>query len=126
MPPHSKFLYEEGAMIKSFKLVHNGVFQEDGVTKILLHDPAQYQDCLGTRNLRDNVSDLKAQVAANQRGIMLVGELISEYGVEVVQAYMAFIRNNAEQAVRTFLKRFSATCTTPLISEGSNAIKHCY
>ena len=42
----------------------------------------------GTRNLRDNLSDLKAQVAANQRGITLVKELIGHYGLEVVQAYM--------------------------------------
>lgn len=42
----------------------------------------------GTRNLSDNISDLKAQVAANQKGISLVGDLINEYGLDVVQAYM--------------------------------------
>jgi hypothetical protein len=44
----------------------------------------------GTRNLKDNISDLKAQVAANQKGIHLVQELIAEYSLTVVQAYMRF------------------------------------
>lgn len=46
----------------------------------------------GTRNLHDNLSDLRAQVAANQKGIQLVNELIDLYGLEVVQAYMAHIQ----------------------------------
>ena len=62
--------------------------------------------CSGTRLLADNLSDLKAQIAANQRGIQLVTELIDSYGLNVVQAYMAYIQENAEVAVRQVLKRF--------------------
>ncbi|KAJ1536905.1 hypothetical protein HK096_006595 [Nowakowskiella sp. JEL0078] len=105
MPPNSCELFQEGAAIKSFKLVENGVFDEAGITKILLEDPAQYEGCTGTRCLRDNISDLKAQVAANQRGINLVTSLIEEYSLDVVQAYMHHIRANAEQAVRELLIR---------------------
>lgn len=54
--------------------------------------PAQYPDSSGTRNLHDNLSDLRAQVAANQRGSQLVGELIDSYGLDVVQAYMGYIQ----------------------------------
>ena len=54
--------------------------------------PAQYPGCSGTRNLHDNLSDLRAQVAANQRGSQLVGELIDSYGLAVVQAYMGYIQ----------------------------------
>jgi len=54
--------------------------------------PAQYPDSSGTRNLHDNLSDLRAQVAANQRGSQLVGELIDSYGLAVVQAYMGYIQ----------------------------------
>lgn len=54
--------------------------------------PAQYPDCSGTRNLHDNLSDLRAQVAANQRGSQLVEELIDCYGLAVVQAYMGYIQ----------------------------------
>jgi 5-oxoprolinase (ATP-hydrolysing) len=46
----------------------------------------------GTRNLEDNLSDLKAQVAANTKGIQLVGDLINEYSLTVVQAYMGHIQ----------------------------------
>lgn len=61
------------------------------VTEALMA-PAQYPDCSGTRNLHDNLSDLRAQVAANQRGSQLVGELIDCYGLTVVQAYMGYIQ----------------------------------
>ncbi|TPX38963.1 hypothetical protein SeLEV6574_g07489 [Synchytrium endobioticum] len=107
MPPHSKELYQEGAAIKSFFLVRAGKFDEPGVVKILSQDPAQYPGCSGTRCLRDNISDLKAQVAANHRGITLVQALIKEYGLDVVQAYMRYIRENAELAVRNLLKDVS-------------------
>jgi len=97
MPPFSKTLAEEGAAIRSFKLVEGGVFQEDAIKEILKK----------SRNLSDNISDLKAQVAANRKGITLTEELISEYGLEVVVAYMHHIQNSAEQAVRDMLKEIS-------------------
>ncbi|WAR11990.1 OPLA-like protein [Mya arenaria] len=106
MPPHSRYLHEEGAVFKSFKLVDNGVFQEDAL-KQALNDPAQYPGSSGTRNLHDNLSDLKAQVAANQKGIRLIKGLIDEYGLEVVQAYMAHIQDNAEIAVRDMLREIA-------------------
>ncbi|KJE94777.1 5-oxoprolinase [Capsaspora owczarzaki ATCC 30864] len=103
MPPTSKTLLEEGASIISFKLVEKGEFQEAGITEIL-NSPAKLPGCSGTRNLSDNLSDLRAQVAANQRGIVLVNELIDYYGLHVVQAYMGYIRENAEVAVREMLR----------------------
>ncbi|KAJ3360425.1 hypothetical protein GGF31_003243 [Allomyces arbusculus] len=107
MPPNSKELWEEGAMIKSFKIVDQGRFQEQGIVD-LLNAPGKYPGSAPTRNLRDNLSDLKAQIAANHRGIVLCRQLISEYGLDVVQAYMGFIRSNAELAVRDLLKRVAA------------------
>ncbi|KAG0216491.1 hypothetical protein BGX28_000005 [Mortierella sp. GBA30] len=104
MPPNSKELYQEGAAIRSFKLVSKGHFDLEGLTKLLVDEPAKYPGCSGTRCLRDNVSDLKAQVAANHKGIGLVKGLIAEYGLDVVQAYMMHIRKNAEMAVRDLLK----------------------
>ena len=69
--------------------------QADGMTDLLMA-PAKLKDQIpgisGTRNLTDNISDLKAQVAANNKGIGLVKELIEEYSLEVVQAYMKFIQ----------------------------------
>ncbi|XP_028660115.1 5-oxoprolinase [Erpetoichthys calabaricus] len=106
MPPHSKSLQEEGAVFISFKLVCNGVFQEEALTEALMA-PGKFQGCSGSRNLHDNLSDLRAQVAANQKGIQLVGELIDCYGLEVVQAYMGHIQANAELAVREMLREFA-------------------
>ncbi|KAJ3341068.1 hypothetical protein HDU93_005700 [Gonapodya sp. JEL0774] len=103
LPPFSKELFQEGAAIRSFKLVENGQFQESSIVKLLVEEPSKYPGCSGTRTLKDNLSDLKAQISANQRGINLVKSLISEYGLEVVQSYMAYIRQNAELAVRSLL-----------------------
>lgn len=61
MPPMSQSLVEEGAAVYSFKLVRDGVFDEKGVTEILM-EPGKYPGNSGTRNLADNLSDLKAQV----------------------------------------------------------------
>ena len=77
MPPHSKFLWEEGAMFKSFKIVDRGVFQEEALVQAFM-DPAQHPGCSGSRGLQDNLSDLKAQIAANQvLNILLVDDIIT-------------------------------------------------
>ena len=103
MPPHSKTLAEEGAAFKSFLLVDEGVFQESEIVKRLT-TPTEAKGASGTRNLTDNISDLKAQIAANHKGIQLVSELIDAYGLNVVQAYMSHMQHNAELSVRDVLK----------------------
>ncbi|KAL3462736.1 Hydantoinase B/oxoprolinase-domain-containing protein [Aspergillus heterothallicus] len=102
MPPNSTELWQEGAAIRSFKLIHGGVFDEKGITDILL-SPGDYPGCTGSRHIQDNISDLKAQVAANHKGMVLVQALIEEYTLPVVQMYMKAIQSNAELAVRSYL-----------------------
>ncbi len=112
MPPFSRTLEQEGACIKSFKLVENGVFNETEISRLLLL-PQEIKQKLGagkisgTRRLSDNISDLKAQVAANQKGIELLTEMVDYYSLDIVLAYMAHIQDNAESAVRNMLKRIS-------------------
>jgi 5-oxoprolinase (ATP-hydrolysing) len=101
MPPTSTELYQEGVAIKSYKLVEGGRFNEEGIKKILLEDPAQYEGCSGTRCLKDNISDLKAQVAANQRGIILVKELIVEYGICPSKLHCLLVLINLQCNIRT-------------------------
>lgn len=96
MPPHSTSLEQEGVAFKSFLLVNKGKFMENELINEITK--------AGGRNLSDNLSDLRAQVAANQKGIQLVKELIDQYGLKVVQAYMGHIQSNAEVAVRDMLK----------------------
>ncbi|KAI9725561.1 MAG: hypothetical protein M1828_003049 [Chrysothrix sp. TS-e1954] len=107
MPPHSRELFQEGAAIESEKLVSEGTFNEKRITELLHHEPAQWPDCSGTRCLADNINDLKAQIAANQKGINLITTLIDEYGEDVVQFYMHNIQDNAELSVRNLLKDVS-------------------
>jgi 5-oxoprolinase (ATP-hydrolysing) len=109
MPPLSRTLVDEGAAITAFKLVENGVFQEQGITE-LLQAPGKLSGNYGTRNLEDNISDLKAQVAANNRGTILVSELCNEYSLPVVLAYMNHIQNCAEESVRAMLREYSLAC----------------
>ena len=112
MPPNSRRIEEEGACITSFKLVENGIFQEEGIAH-LLRAPGRIKSApgrppiSGTRLLADNISDLKAQVAANQKGIELVLEMVDHYGLEVVQAYMRHVQDAAEAAVRSRLRELA-------------------
>ena len=106
MPPHSKSLAEEGAAFKSFLLVNGGDFDEEGIVKEL-STPTNAPGATGTRNLSDNLSDLKAQIAANHKGIQLVRELIDCYSLKVVQAFMNYIQQNASDCVRDMLKEIS-------------------
>ncbi|MAA69799.1 MAG: 5-oxoprolinase [Deltaproteobacteria bacterium] len=118
MPPFSRTLAEEGACLKSFKLVENGIFNEAGITE-LLEAPARIPrlpgelPIAGTRLLADNISDLKAQVAANQRGIDLIQEMVEHWSLEVVQAYMKHIQDNAEESVRLMLQQLSVGKNLP-------------
>ncbi|KAI1336859.1 Hydantoinase B/oxoprolinase-domain-containing protein [Xylariaceae sp. FL0016] len=103
MPPDSTELWQEGAAIKSFFLVRDGHFDEEGIVTLLL-EPGNYPNCSGSRRLGDNLSDLKAQVAANTKGSSLINTLMGEYGKHTVHFYMRKIQENAEVAVRGYLK----------------------
>ncbi|KAK7866095.1 hypothetical protein R5R35_011613 [Gryllus longicercus] len=123
MPPHSKSLLEEGASFKSFKLVKRGIFNEKELIDALMA-PGKIPGSSGTRNLQDNLSDLKAQIAANHKGITLVSELIDAYGLDVVQAYMGHIQSNAEVAVRDMLKEIGKRCLERTGSTVLEAVEH--
>ncbi|KAJ4183023.1 hypothetical protein NW767_013703 [Fusarium falciforme] len=107
MPPNSTELWQEGAAIESFKMIDQGVFDEAGLIKRLYDEPASYPGCSGTRTLNENIADLKAAVASNQKGIELIRALIKEFTWPVVQLYMHAIQDNAAQSVRDLLKQFA-------------------
>ena len=70
MPAFSRHIEEEGAQFVGFKIVKDGVFNEAEVTSILNNQPKDVNPLItGTRNLKDNIADFKAQIAANNRGI---------------------------------------------------------
>uniref|UniRef100_A0A8V5GWG0 Uncharacterized protein n=1 Tax=Melopsittacus undulatus TaxID=13146 RepID=A0A8V5GWG0_MELUD len=118
MPPHSQSLLEEGATFLSFKLVRNGTFQEEAVSAALLA-PGSIPGCSGARSLQDNLSDLRAQAAANRAGAELVMELIRTHGLSCVQGYMQHLQDTAERCVRDLLRGFWSRWGPELEAEDS-------
>lgn len=104
MPPNSKTIYDEGAAIITHKLCSKDKFDEEGITRLLLDEPAKHPGGSGTRALSDNISDLKAQVSANFKGITLLKGLVQEFTYPVINLYMSGIQDTAELAVRNLLK----------------------
>jgi 5-oxoprolinase (ATP-hydrolysing) len=96
MPPDSEFIEQEGVLIDNFKLVDglDGRLRE-AETRALLTG-ARYP----ARNPDQNMADLRAQVAANQKGVDELRKMVAHFGLEVVQAYMGHVQDNAEEAVR--------------------------
>lgn len=114
MPPNSVTLSQEGAAIISHLLVSDGRFDEAGISEALLAPGRSGEPGVsGTRNLADNVSDLKAQVAANRRGISLLTDLVAEHGMAKVVEYTLHIQKAAEAAVREMLCSFSEAAGLP-------------
>ncbi|KAI7389781.1 hydantoinase B/oxoprolinase, partial [Hortaea werneckii] len=109
MPSDSKLLYEEGAMTMGFKIVSNGIFDEDRIHKFLCEEPASFPGCSATRTYNDNVSDLQAAISANQKAAQLIDVLVQEYSLPVVHRYMNAINKTAEMAVRQYLMEFAKT-----------------
>ncbi len=99
MPPFSKTLDDEGVLIDNFKLIDAGQFRE-----------AEFRALLGAavhpaRNPDQNVADLKAQVAANEKGVTELKRMVREFGLDVVHAYMRHVQDNAEEMVRRVIDR---------------------
>lgn len=97
MPPHSTRVEEEGVLIRNFRLVEGGLFRERELLALLASGP---YPC---RNPQQNVADLRAQVAANEKGVQELRRMVDHYGLPVVRAYMGHVRANAAQAVRQVL-----------------------
>jgi 5-oxoprolinase (ATP-hydrolysing) len=96
MPPDSSHIEEEGVLIDNFKLVdgQDGVLREEETRALL--GGARYP----ARNPDQNLADLRAQVAANQKGVEELRKMVAHFGLDVVRAYMGHVQDNAEEAVR--------------------------
>ena len=94
MPPDSKNVIEEGVLLDNFLLVENGQMREEALREVFLG--ATYP----ARNFDQNVADLRAQVAANEKGVQELRRMVNNFGLDVVQAYMQHVQNNAEESVR--------------------------
>ncbi|WP_050467982.1 hydantoinase B/oxoprolinase family protein [Herbaspirillum chlorophenolicum] len=94
MPANSTVVEEEGILINNFQLVRGGRFLEKETVDLLSSGPYP------ARNVAQNLADLQAQIAANQKGVDELLKMVDHFGIEVVQAYMGHVQDNAEEAVR--------------------------
>ncbi|MCG8479336.1 MAG: hydantoinase B/oxoprolinase family protein [Spirochaetales bacterium] len=101
MPPDSTLLEHEGVLIRNFKLVDQGAFDEGGLIALL--EGAKYP----ARNPVQNVADLRAQIAANEKGVQELRRMVANFGLDVVHAYMKHVQNNAEESVRRVIDRLA-------------------
>ncbi len=94
MPAGSRDVHEEGVLFDNWLLVAGGRFLEDETRRLLTEAPYP------SRAPDTNLGDLRAQVAANARGVEELGKLIEHFGLDVVLAYMGHVQDNAEESVR--------------------------
>lgn len=99
MSPLATHIEEEGVYIDNFKLLDRGRFREQELAALLTG--ARYP----VRQLAQNVNDLKAQVAANEKGVAELAKMIALFGEDVVDAYMGHVQDNAAESVRRVLDR---------------------
>jgi 5-oxoprolinase (ATP-hydrolysing) len=99
MPPFSTRIEEEGVQINNVKLVDAGHLREAEMVALL--QSGEYP----SRNPQQNMADLKAQIAANEKGVQELRRMVDQFGLEVVQAYMRHVQDNAEESVRRVITR---------------------
>ena len=99
MPPFSTRIEEEGVQINNFKLVDRGVLREAEMVALL--SSGKYP----SRNTQQNMADLNAQIAANEKGVQELRKMVGHFGLDVVQAYMRHVQDNAEESVRRVITR---------------------
>jgi 5-oxoprolinase (ATP-hydrolysing) len=99
--PLATHVDEEGVLIDNFKLVNRGIIDEEGMRKILTDHP---WPC---RNPDENMADIRAQIASNEKGVQELRKMVSHFTLPVVQAYMKHVQDNAEESVRRVIDALS-------------------
>jgi 5-oxoprolinase (ATP-hydrolysing) len=97
MPPFSQHISEEGVLIDNFKLVERGQMREAELVALLQSGPWP------SRNVTQNLADLRAQIAANEKGVQELRSMVAQYGRATVAAYMQHVQDNAEESVRRII-----------------------
>ncbi|WP_036527140.1 hydantoinase B/oxoprolinase family protein, partial [Nocardia sp. CNY236] len=113
MPANSRHIEEEGVVFDNWLLVENGEFRHEQTHRLLTEAPYP------SRNPATNLADLRAQVAANAKGIEEVEKMIDQFGLDVVQAYMGHVQDNAEESVRRVVDRLDDGDYTYVTDQGA-------
>ncbi|HEX5631771.1 MAG TPA: hydantoinase B/oxoprolinase family protein, partial [Gemmatimonadales bacterium] len=101
MPPFSTRIEEEGVQLDNVRLVERGRLREQEILALLRSGPHP------SRNPEQNLADLKAQIAANEKGAQELRRMVGQFGLDVVQAYMRHVQDNAEESVRRVVTRLA-------------------
>jgi 5-oxoprolinase (ATP-hydrolysing) len=99
LPPFSRNLAEEGVLIRNFKVLDGGVPHESELRELMTTAPYP------TRSVNENLADITAQIAANNQGVGLLGELVGRYSLPVILGYMQHIQEAAARKMRMALAR---------------------
>ncbi len=113
MPAASRVIEEEGVMIENFALVRGGEFREQAFRDLLA------SGAWPARNPDQNVADLRAQMAANHKGVSELHRMVAHFGLDVVNAYMGHVQDNAAECVRRELDRLAGGCFAYPLDDGS-------
>ena len=114
MPPFSTRIEEEGVQIDCLKLVDAGRLCEAEMLALL--SSGSYP----SRNPQQNLADLRAQIAANEKGVQELGKVVAQFGLDVVQAYMRHVQDNAEESVRRVVTRLRDGAFTLQLDNGAH------
>ena len=114
MPPFSTRIEEEGVQIDNFKLVVGGVLQEEKMLALLR------SGAYPSRNPAQNMGDLKAQIAANEKGVQELRKMVEQFSLPVVQAYMGHVQDNAEESVRRVITQLKDGAFTLPLDNGAH------
>ncbi len=101
MPAFSTRIEDEGVLIDNWLLARAGVLREAQTLDLLRSARCP------SRNPEVNLADLRAQIAANEKGVQELRRMIGHFGLDVVQAYMGYVQDNAEEAVRRVITTLS-------------------
>ncbi len=113
MSPLATSILEEGVYIDNFLLVSQGRFREHELYDLLKSGPWP------ARNPLQNVNDLKAQIAANEKGARELGRMVEMFSLSVVEAYMGHVQDNADESVRRVIDKLADGEATSVSDQGA-------
>jgi len=116
MPPFSKAIDEEGVLLDNFLLVRGGQMRERELRDLL--SGGAYP----ARNPEQTIADLRAQIAANEKGVQELRSMVRQYGRETVDAYMGHVQDNAEESVRRVVTALKDGEFTLALDNGSRIV----
>ncbi|MET3660832.1 hydantoinase B/oxoprolinase family protein [Aquamicrobium ahrensii] len=117
MTPLATTVDEEGVLFDNFRLVEQGRFRESELLSLLSDHPWP------ARNPRQNIADLKAQIAANEKGAAELRKMVAHFSLPVVEAYMGHVQDNAAESVRRVLVRLPDDSACEYVTDTGQVIR---